>query len=177
MRISVTLVSATDGAVRWTDRYDRPLANVFAVQDEIARTVPDTLLGSLGHRPVPTVRTETVDPQAHALFLQGMVLFNRRGTRALHQAIALFEQAPPAIHDMPDHSPRSPWPARLTAAARLRSLTRPVEAPILGWLPLDDAYPDDVRSWRSDRCDAGRRWSSCTPWPSAGRLAGIVRGD
>ena len=36
VRINVSLVSAADGAVRWTDRYDRPLTNVFAVQDEIA---------------------------------------------------------------------------------------------------------------------------------------------
>ena len=94
VRISVSLVSAADGAVRWSDRYDRPLANVFAVQDEIARTVATTLLGSLGRRSTATAtRTETADPEAHALFLQGQVLFNRRGAANLHQAIALFERA------------------------------------------------------------------------------------
>jgi serine/threonine-protein kinase len=92
VRINVTLVSAGDGAVRWTEKYDRPLANVFAVQDEIARTVSETLLGSLGRRP-SAVRAETADPEAHALFLQGQVLFNRRGARQLQQAIGLFEQA------------------------------------------------------------------------------------
>src|SRR5688572_2352743 len=34
IRINVTLVSAGDGAVRWTEKYDRPLANVFAVRSE-----------------------------------------------------------------------------------------------------------------------------------------------
>ena len=94
VRISVTLVSASDGAVRWSERYDRPLANVFAVQDEIAGTVAATLLGSL-NRPSPAAvrRTETTDPEAHALFLQGQVLFNRRGARNLQQAIVLFERA------------------------------------------------------------------------------------
>jgi len=92
IRINVTLVSAGDGAVRWTEKYDRPLANVFAVQDEIARTVSETLLGSLGRRP-SAVRAETADPEAHALFLQGQVLFNRRGARQLQQAVGLFEQA------------------------------------------------------------------------------------
>jgi len=94
VRISVTLLSANDGAVRWSERYDRPLANVFAVQDEIARTVAATLLGSLG-RPsaMATTRTETADPEAHALFLQGQVLFNRRGARNLQQAIVLFKRA------------------------------------------------------------------------------------
>jgi serine/threonine-protein kinase len=94
VRINVTLVSAADGAVRWTEKYDRPLANVFAVQDEIARTVADTLLGSLGRPPSATAtRAETNDPEAHALFLQGQVLFNRRTARTLNQAIGLFERA------------------------------------------------------------------------------------
>jgi serine/threonine-protein kinase len=94
VRISVTLVSANDGAVRWSERYDRPLANVFAVQDEIARTVAATLLGSLGRPSGPSApRIETTDPEAHALFLQGQVLFNRRGARNLQQAIVLFERA------------------------------------------------------------------------------------
>ena len=93
IRINVTLVSASDGAVRWTERYDRPLANVFAVQDEIARTVSETLLGSLGRRPAASARIETTDPEAHSLYLQGMVLFNRRGARGLQQAIGLFERA------------------------------------------------------------------------------------
>jgi serine/threonine-protein kinase len=94
VRINVTLVSAADGAVRWTEKYDRPLANVFAVQDEIARTVAATLLGSLGRPPSATAtRAETVDPEAHALFLQGQVLFNRRTAKTLRQAIGLFERA------------------------------------------------------------------------------------
>ncbi len=94
VRINVSLVSAADGSVRWTEKYDRPLANVFAVQDEIARTVATTLLGSLGRSSsTPAARTETTDPEAHALFLQGRVLFNRRGAPQLHQAIALFERA------------------------------------------------------------------------------------
>ena len=94
VRINVSLVSAADGAVRWTDRYDRPLTNVFAVQDEIARTVATTLLGSLGRSTsVSAPRMETADPEAHALFMQGRVLFNRRGAGPLYQAIALFERA------------------------------------------------------------------------------------
>jgi serine/threonine-protein kinase len=39
------------------------------------------------------VRNETNDPEAHALFLQGQVLFNRRTSQSLQQAIALLQQA------------------------------------------------------------------------------------
>ncbi|MGH7703166.1 MAG: protein kinase domain-containing protein, partial [Gemmatimonadales bacterium] len=94
IRIQMSLLAAADGAVRWTEKYDRPLANVFAVQDEIARSVAGKLLGSLGGATIagPT-RNETADPEAHALFLQGQVLFNRRTVQSLRQSIALFERA------------------------------------------------------------------------------------
>ena len=94
VRITVALVSASDGAVRWSEKYDRPLANVFAVQDEIARTVASTLLGSLGNPGSGApARAETSDPEALSLFLQGRVLFNRRGAPQLRQAIELFQRA------------------------------------------------------------------------------------
>jgi len=93
VRINVSLVSASDGAVRWTEKYDRPLTNVFALQDEIARAVSGKLLGSFGAAPVSSTRVETTDPEAYALFLQGQVLFNRRTAQTLQQAINLFERA------------------------------------------------------------------------------------
>jgi len=89
IRISVTL-SAADGAVRWTQAYNRPIANIFDVQDEIARE----LLGSLGVRAAGTLlRTETADAEAHANLLQGIVLWNRRTAPTVRQSITLFEQA------------------------------------------------------------------------------------
>jgi serine/threonine-protein kinase len=94
IRIQMSLVAASDGAVRWTEKYDRPLTNVFAVQDEIAHSVAGKLLGALGGAAASgPVRNETNDPEAHALFLQGQVLFNRRTTQSLRQAIALLQQA------------------------------------------------------------------------------------
>ena len=37
VRITAQLVSATDGCHLWSEGYDRPIADVFAVQEEIAR--------------------------------------------------------------------------------------------------------------------------------------------
>ncbi len=102
IRINVSLLSAADGAVQWTERYDRPIANVFAVQDEIARAVATRLGSALGpasaafaaRDPSPGVasaRTETTDPEAYAGFLQAQVLFNRRSAESLTQAIAILE--------------------------------------------------------------------------------------
>jgi serine/threonine-protein kinase len=89
----VTL-SAADGTVRWSQSYDRPITNVFAVQDEIAREVARELLGTLDVTPAGSlVRDETADPVAHSLLLQGIVLWNRRSEQFLRQAVGLFEQA------------------------------------------------------------------------------------
>ena len=92
VRINVSLTSAADGAVRWTEKYDRPITNVFAVQDEIAKAVATKLLGTLGAG-ATRARIETADPEAYALFLQGQVLFNRRGGAAMLQAASLFARA------------------------------------------------------------------------------------
>ena len=93
IRISVTL-SAADGAVRWTQAYNRPIANIFDVQDEIAREVAHELLGSLGVGAAGTLlHTETADAEAHANLLQGIVLWNRRTAPTVRQAITLFEKA------------------------------------------------------------------------------------
>ncbi len=94
VRINVALVSATDGAVTWTEKYDRPLTNVFALQDEIARAVATKLLGALGGaRATQATRVETADPEAYAWYLQGQVLFGRRTAQTVRQSIALFERA------------------------------------------------------------------------------------
>jgi serine/threonine-protein kinase len=93
VRINVSLISARDGAVTWNERYDRPLTNVFALQDEIARAVATELLGSLGGAATGPSKVETSDPEAYALYLQGLVLFGRRTRQTVQQAIDLFERA------------------------------------------------------------------------------------
>jgi serine/threonine-protein kinase len=94
VRVNVSLVSAADGAVTWSEKYDRPLTNVFALQDEIARAVATKLLGALGGKQAAgPSRMETADPEAYALYLQGQVLFGRRTAQTVRQSIALFERA------------------------------------------------------------------------------------
>ena len=92
LRINVSLLSAVDGSIRWSDKYDRPLTNVFAVQDEIARSVANKLLGTI-RTAAKASRIETKDQQAYELFLQGQVLFTKRTESTMRQAIVMFETA------------------------------------------------------------------------------------
>ena len=93
VRISVTLISGTDGSVLWTAKYDKQFADVFAVQDEIARNVAKELRATLAGGAATLVRNETADPLAHSLYLQGLYLWNRRTGPAIRSAVGLFEQA------------------------------------------------------------------------------------
>jgi serine/threonine-protein kinase len=94
LRIRMSLVSASDGALVWGKKFDRDIRDVFAVQDEIAHSVAAGLQATLaGGAGVTLVRKETDDPEAHALYLQGLYQWNRRTAQTLHLAIDLFERA------------------------------------------------------------------------------------
>jgi tetratricopeptide (TPR) repeat protein len=94
LRINVSLVSTSDGSVVWSEKYDREIRDVFAVQDEIARSVAGQLRVTLaGGSAATLVRRETDDPEAHALYLQGLFAWNRRTAPMVRKAIELFEQA------------------------------------------------------------------------------------
>ena len=94
LRITMSLASASDGALVWGERYDRNIRDVFAVQDEIAHGVAAQLRVTLaGGRGMTLVRKETDDPEAHALYLQGLWQWNRRTAGTLHLAVDLFQQA------------------------------------------------------------------------------------
>ena len=92
LRISVSLISAPDESVLWSERYDRGMKDVFAVQDEIARAVAGELKVKLTGSQKLT-RGDTQDPEAHTAYLQGLYLWNRRNAAGLRKAISLFADA------------------------------------------------------------------------------------
>ncbi|MEE8446349.1 MAG: tetratricopeptide repeat protein [Gemmatimonadota bacterium] len=94
VRITVQLVDATDGFQIWSDVYDRELADIFAVQEEIARTIVDRLRVELLGEIQPTlVRGHTEDLNAYTLYLKGRYLWNTRTAGGLRESVSLFEQA------------------------------------------------------------------------------------
>jgi serine/threonine-protein kinase len=94
LRISVQLTEVTNGRALWSERYDRELADVFAIQDEIARTIVATLrttfLGELGD---PTPVRYTGNVKAYQLYLKGRYWWNRRTQAAIVEGIKYFEEA------------------------------------------------------------------------------------
>jgi adenylate cyclase len=93
VRINVQMVDVQDGLQVWSEKYDRKLDNVFAVEDEIAKSIATKLRVQLtGGAGQPLVGDSTNNPQAHELYLRGLTLLAARGP-GLRQAVDAFEEA------------------------------------------------------------------------------------
>lgn len=94
LRITVELVSAVDGFQLWSERFDRPADDVFAIQDEIASGIAAKLKMTLstGVGDGAAVRRGTENQEAHALYLRGRHLLAQRG-EGVPKSVAAFEQA------------------------------------------------------------------------------------
>jgi adenylate cyclase len=93
VRINVQLVDVNNGLQAWSEKYDRKLDNVFAVEDEIAKAIATKLRVQLtGGAGQPLVASSTNNPQAHELYLRGLALLAARG-RGLIEARDSFQKA------------------------------------------------------------------------------------
>ena len=92
LRINVQLINTEDGYHLWSERYDRDIDDIFAVQDEIARSVVARLrIKLLSGSEGPLVRRPTESLEAYACYMQGR---HHRFTRYnLPQAVECFEEA------------------------------------------------------------------------------------
>jgi TolB-like protein/Flp pilus assembly protein TadD len=93
VRISVELVHAANGSQRWSQTYDRELKDIFAVQEEIARSVADQLrITLLGGEVAASARPSNGSLEAYNAYLQGEQ--NRSwNIEGITKAIAFFDEA------------------------------------------------------------------------------------
>lgn len=94
VRISVALVDAANGSQRWSQTYDRELKDIFAVQEEIARSVADQLrITLLGGEVTASGRPSNGSLEAYNAYLQGQQ-YNRSGNvEGFAKAIAFHDEA------------------------------------------------------------------------------------
>ena len=93
IRVAVNLINATTDANVWSSTYDRELADVFAVQEEIARQVVDSLVRTVGMRPSMSQVSRTEQPRAYEAYQVGRYLMQRRTGPGLRGAMEKFEEA------------------------------------------------------------------------------------
>ena len=78
LRINAQLINASDGYHLWSERYDRQMDDVFAVQDEIARSVVEKLkVKLLGEHEAPVIKRPADNLEAYNLFLKGRYYFSK----------------------------------------------------------------------------------------------------
>jgi serine/threonine-protein kinase len=95
VRISAQLINARDGYHIWSERYDREIEDVFAIQDEIARTIVDRLklkLTAAQNRALGKRHTENIE--AYELYLRGRHCWYRWNIKGmLEKAIRHYQHA------------------------------------------------------------------------------------
>jgi TolB-like protein/Flp pilus assembly protein TadD len=91
IRVSAQLINVSDGYHLWSETYDRDLSDVFAVQDEIAHSVANTLQVTLLGNDEVSLETENID--AYNCFLLGQYFYGRQTRESLENAVDYYEQA------------------------------------------------------------------------------------
>jgi serine/threonine protein kinase/tetratricopeptide (TPR) repeat protein len=92
LRISAQLVNTRDGFTIWSDRYDRTIDDIFAIQDEIAVAIAEKLRIALTGSESPLGKRPTDNLAAYELYLKGNFLVNQRGT-AMTRGLEAYQQA------------------------------------------------------------------------------------
>ena len=94
VRVTAQLMDAQDGFQLWSERFDRSLDDIFAIQDEIARNIVERLELTLGLKEArPLVARPTDDLQAYELYLRGREAVQQRNPHSMRRGLEFFEQA------------------------------------------------------------------------------------
>jgi serine/threonine-protein kinase len=163
LRITAQLVNVADGYHLWSERYDREMEDVFAIQDDIARAIANrlqvTLAGGAGER---LVEPPTKSLEAYDLYLKGRFFVNqyvdakgedpRKGIEFFEQALALdpgYALAHAGLADAYSHlgavgilHPKQALPKAREAAMRALELDEALAEThyVLGWMVMHYDY-------------------------------------
>jgi TolB-like protein len=91
LRISATLIDVTDGAVLWSDIFERTDSSIFAIQDEISGAIVDALRLKLAGGKAPGASTNNL--AAQELYFKGLKAFHAGNDPQLRAALQFFDQA------------------------------------------------------------------------------------
>lgn len=93
LRVSARLVDAATGSALWTEVYDRPAGDVFAIQDEIAASVANALRVRVKPPVAPVPSRYTANLEAYQSYLKARQQANRYSAEGLEQAVRHYREA------------------------------------------------------------------------------------
>jgi len=126
LRITARLVDVADGYDLWSERFDREMEDVFAIQDEIAGSIVHKLELRLGEaRAASLIRRHTEKKEAYHLYLKGRFYWAKRYRGGLKAAIEHLQRA---IGEDPDYALAYAGLADAFVFLALYSLVKPRDA-------------------------------------------------
>jgi TolB-like protein/Tfp pilus assembly protein PilF len=96
VRVSAELINTADGSAQWSERYDRPYKELFALQDEITRAVATALRTKLmpgEHAAAQSDKPPSGSLDAYNALLQGRFYFSRFTEADMRKAIEYYTHA------------------------------------------------------------------------------------
>jgi TolB-like protein/Flp pilus assembly protein TadD len=96
VRVTAELINTADGSAQWSERYDRPYKELFALQDEITRAVAMALRTKLmqgEHAAAQSDKPPSGSLEAYNALLQGRFYFSRSTEADMRKAIEYYTQA------------------------------------------------------------------------------------
>ncbi|CAB1085663.1 Adenylate cyclase (EC [Olavius algarvensis Delta 1 endosymbiont] len=94
VRINAQLIDATTGGHLWSGRYEEPMVNIFALQNNITRNIAEVISVKLTIDEKETVpERETDSLEAYLTFLKGWLHYRRFNPQEFRKAIPFFEKA------------------------------------------------------------------------------------
>jgi serine/threonine-protein kinase len=130
LRVNAELVNVADGTQLWTERYERRLDDIFAIQDDIAGAIVAALNATLLSRDVaaiapPTLRTPVANVAAYEACLRGRHLWGQRTSTSAAEAMGCYLQA---LAMAPDFVPAWTGLADVWATRGIYGTVAPAEA-------------------------------------------------
>jgi len=146
VRVTAQLINAADGYHLWSQSYDRKLADVFAVQNELAHAISSNLTRTVT-TPPQLVAPRTSKPEAYNLYLRGRHAWAQARPQGFAQALTFFQQA---LDLDPDFAHAHAWLGYAYAMLGFEEFAvlppeqaiPPARAAALRAVELDDTLPD-----------------------------------
>ncbi|MFZ2492461.1 MAG: protein kinase [Thermoanaerobaculia bacterium] len=189
LRVSAQLIDVASGFQVWSDRWDRELADVFAVQDEIAQAIASAFKLRLKPEDAVAVTGKTQNVEAYDRYLKGRYLLARRRTRGAIEELQAAAEIDPdftdvhtsladawAIHGF--YSGVSTWEAWARARAAIDEADR--IAPESASVPMSRAILEHYYGWNTAREEAfcrqaiERNPKSAEGWNWLGLCLGLI---
>ncbi len=94
LRITAQLINVADGYHVWSERYDRDMEDVFAIQDELAQSIAKALRVVLSDKAKRAIeKAPTANVEAYEFYLRGRQFFHQWRRKGVEHARRMFERA------------------------------------------------------------------------------------